>query len=906
MNPPVFARTGFGHLMPAGAIRPEQMYPDLCVRKTTACCASLGVATLIVTITLVTPFASSQSAKGPIDPCYAPLPSFSLLCFPDDPLKTVVTGEGELGYDFGPGPYARPLTRIGFSLRNDSITNRRQWLPDARVPIVSTELKGKGGVLRTTALSWGTPQKKADPHPNGIRYRRIGGDNGCLAWAEPPAGTPQELRGVAWGTNRPIQYRIAVARGERKPLALGFCESYKRTSRSRLLEIRVEGAPPETVDPMPNGIRNEPVIVFVDGSDENHDGELSVEVHPSPAGPDPNVILNAIWVFPHDSRVNAQEILSGKANRSAEMIIRCGEELEDSYRTTRMDVLRADAEQGEASPVVEIRTRRKCESDAQRGTIRFEGRMSLQTNPAFTEAREVPGGVDLYFSSGTRSAEVCVAFDETGGRRCLRQRGLSEMQPRLQSWWLDSSGVPYGRIAVPDPAIQYLLDVGVRTMYQVRDRVDGLLQFQPGPSVYRGLWVGDMGIPWITALMLGDTTAAREYLEVVARRQEADGQVRVMTPVESLIETPLLVFGVVEYALATGDAGWLKQRYPSIVSAVNWIRRARDRSMADATLPNAGLLPAGFVDGGISTPATDYGTVFWTIIGLEYAIDAARMLGREVDAREWSDLTDKFTRTLHGAIARDARPDSAGALFLPVTVGDVVKGPPQRGMASQVFPVPFGAIYERDSVLQKTVLGCLQCVSRHQEQGIPVGVGWLADGLWPSWFGAFAAIASSMYGEQERGLGLLHAIANHATAAGSWAEEQLPRRMGPGTGGDMANAQSAAAFVLAVRWGIARERSRDLELFASVTQDWLKPGATIALRENSGRFGPFSVSCSVDSSGDAAVLVVNAPDGRESGGHVRLILDAFRRAGFSLAHGEDPSPVQILPWNVATTIVLRR
>jgi hypothetical protein len=633
------------------------------VRKTTGCCASLGVATLIVAVTLVTPFAYAQITKGPRHARYAPSPSFSLLCFPDDPLKSVVTGEGELGYDFGPGPYALPLTRIGFSLRNDSITIRRQWLSDARVPIVTTELIGSHGLLRTTAFSWGTPQKNDDRHPHDVNYHRIGGDNGCLAWADPPVGTPQELRGVAWGTNRPIQYRVGVERGARKRIALGFCESYKRSPRSRLLEVRVEGSASQTVDPMPNGIRNEPVIVLADGSDEDHDGELRVEVHPSPAGPDPNVILNAIWVFPHDSRVDAQEILSGTADRSAEMIIRCGEELEDAYCTTRMDVLRADAEQGEASPVVEIRTRRKCDVDAQRGTIRFEGRMSLQANPAFTEAREVPGGVDLYFSSGTRSAEVCVAFDETEGLRCLRQRELSEMRRELQSWWLDSSTVPFGRITVPDSSMQYLLDAGVRTMYQVRDRVDGLFQFQPGPSVYRGLWVGDTGIPWITALMLGDTAAAREYLEVVARRQEADGQVRVMVPVESLIETPLLVFGIVEYALATGDVGWLKERYPSIVSAANWIRRSRDLSMADLTLPNAGLLPAGFVDGGISTPATDYGTVFWTIIGLEHAIDAARMLDREDDVREWSDLLDEFTRTLHGAIARDARPDSAEASF---------------------------------------------------------------------------------------------------------------------------------------------------------------------------------------------------------------------------------------------------
>lgn len=245
-------------------------------------------------------------------------------------------------------------------------------------------------------------------------------------------------------------------------------------------------------------------------------------------------------------------------------------------------------------------------------------------------------------------------------------------------------------------------------------------------------------------------------------------------------------------------------------------------------------------------------------------------------------------------------------MVLPVTVGNTVPGPPQRGMASQVFPVPFGEIYEQDTLLQQTVRGSLACVDEHQEQGLPVGVGWLAEGLWPSWFGPFAAIAHTLYGDPDRARGLLYAIANHATGAGSWAEEQLPRRLGPGTGGDMANAQSASAFVLGLRWLIARERANDLELFTCVPPDWLRPGSRIALQKNAGRFGTFSVQCEIDSSGRVARVQLTAPDGRRSPGSVRIFYQAFREAGFSRLNGGSLPVTSLIKWGTSTVLELKR
>jgi hypothetical protein len=850
--------------------------------------------------------ARCQQLSHTIDARYAPSPSYSLLCYPHDPLKTVVTGAGELGYDFGPGPYAHPLTSIGFSLLNDSVSFQRQWLEDARVPLVCTELIGQTGSLTTHALSWGGPQEFSTGGWIDGRYRRVGGVNGCIAWANPLQGKVRDLRNVAWGTGRPILYRVKVSPGAKKRVAVGFCESYKRSSKSRVLEIHIEGSPSLPVDPMPNGVKNEPVIAFADGEDANKDGELAIEVHPLPGGADANAILNAIWVFDAGAHTTASDLLGGTAADKAELTIRCGEDLEHRGRFSRVDMFTAEIKGSQASPVVQYRSRREILKREVGGNIHLEGTMVLHTNPQAASIREVQGGFDLLFPAGTAKVDVLVGFGDPppSGFPTIPPLALAEKQ--LKKWWIDSSAIPFGRITVPDPSIQYLLDAGVRTTYQVADRLDGAQQFQPGPSVYRGLWVGDLGVLWITALMLGDTSATREFVDVVSRRQEPNGQVRVMVPIPALAETPLLLFGIVQYARATGDLRWLQDRYGSIRDAVRWIRQTRESSLSDPGAIYAGLVPPGFVDGGISTPATDYGTVLWMMIGLEHAIDAACMLDRSAEAREWSDLLEQFKQSLHKAIERDAKPDSGDALFLPVTVGNTVKAPPQQGMASQVLPVPFGAFYEQDTLMQRTVRGFLQCVDRRQEQGIPVGVGWMANGLWPSWFGPFEVVDHMLYGDRARGYELLYAIANHATSAGTWAEEQLPKRMGPGISGDMANAQSAATFVFAVRWMIARERSNDLELLPTVPPEWLKAGAVVALSNNNGRFGPFSIRCEVDASGKKARVQVSAPPGRGSKGHVRLMLESFRKAGFSRLNGERMPDKQLLQWDTPSLFEFQR
>jgi hypothetical protein len=64
------------------------------------------------------------------------------------------------------------------------------------------------------------------------------------------------------------------------------------------------------------------------------------------------------------------------------------------------------------------------------------------------------------------------------------------LRAKAEQYWTDAK-LPYGRLAVPDPGVQALVDSAIRNIFQAREIKGGLPAFQVGPTCYRGLWVVD-------------------------------------------------------------------------------------------------------------------------------------------------------------------------------------------------------------------------------------------------------------------------------------------------------------------------------------------------------------------------------------------------------------------------------
>ena len=251
----------------------------MCIRWTRSVFSLEKLAFGLAFILSLPTFCLSQS----FDPQFPPAHYQTIICMPDDWLKTMVSDQGALTYDFGPGPYARPLTEVSLGIRGTKLPVSRQYLADPRVPIVTTNFNGEGQAMRQEAFalvpqkSWTRPKAQPDP-----RVTRLGALNGCVDWAVPPPNTDLAVRNVAWGTNRPIQYRVRVEPGSKKIVAMGLCESYKWGPGTRIVELHVEGAAPLTVSTMKDSVKNRPYVYIFHAMDENGDGKLAIEAHASP------------------------------------------------------------------------------------------------------------------------------------------------------------------------------------------------------------------------------------------------------------------------------------------------------------------------------------------------------------------------------------------------------------------------------------------------------------------------------------------------------------------------------------------------------------------------------------------------------------------------------------------------
>ncbi|KAA0230956.1 hypothetical protein EDS67_04410 [candidate division KSB1 bacterium] len=828
-----------------------------------------------------------------VDFRYSPATYLAALCFPDDWQKSLINEKGELAYDFGPGPYAKPLTTIRIGIKEKELALTKQYFENPRIPIAVTEWAGDGLTMRQEAFALLPNPRIAATPVSSARVKRLNGLNGAVGWAAPEGVADPAFRNAAWGVNRPIQYRVQIQPGSKKRVALGICEPYKPRAGMRILELRVEGAAFQTVDPMAEGRRNLPQVFLFEAHDENTDGELAIEVHAALASPDPNVFLNAFWIFSADAAVSTEQIVSGELSAQAEVYYPCGLENESHAPTTRIDALRATIAGESVTPVIKIQSSRDFDFDKDTGLLKWNGKPYLLSSPRAISANSNNGEWLLELPAGARQVEGIVLHGNAVTSGLVGMPDLQAERQRVINFWEQEAHVPQGRIHVPDRGIQYLLEASARNMYQIREAVDGRLQFQPGPSVYRGMWLHDMVYAVEAAAFLGDLAGARAVVENVLRLQQPDGQIRVMAPHVMYRETPLLVYLVCRYAQLANDPAWLNARWQNVTRGLAWIDATRRQTLADSNASFFGLMPPSFTDGGIPGINAEYSGVYWSLIALRQAREAAVWLGHANEARQWQILFDEFMASFQRAYERDKRQDAHGHWYLPMRVADTSKTEaPQRGQWAPLEAIFRGGFLEAKNEL---VTGTLAVLDDSLKQGLTVNTGWLMNGVWP-FFDALRGMAHLWYGNREQAVAALYAIANHASPLGTWVEEQHPQGIGNRTAGDASNASASAFYIALLRRMLVSEQGDQLSLLAGVPAAWLAPNVKIELNQAPTEFGLLSLRAQIAEDGRTASIFIARLRNAIAHNKMLLHLRAFRQQGYVMKDGKAlPDYVQLDP-----------
>jgi hypothetical protein len=800
-------------------------------------------------------------AAWPLDHRFAPPQWQTAICLPDDWQKTLVGKDGALLYDY-PGKFAGFGTRISFGLEGPS-TWSTQTLVAPRVPVVRTAKRA--GAVEIIEQAFSLPPSKGPSQvtrPRRLSIERVGSPTGQAGWAKPPPNTDPAFANVAIGWNGPVQYRFKAAAGQRFSVVFGLCEGWHTNAGQRVLELQVEGQTVRTVDLVAEKGRNLPALFAFPAWDQNGDGAVDLAVRAAPTAKDKNTILNVLWVFPEGQLPSLDQLLTGSEPNGTLAHVDCGVDRSPLPKPpTRHDVL-----------LVTLRNSGDVSAEV-RPTLTIESAAAM--SPALDARSMSVGEQTVVFLPGAyqtadRSETKCVmhlAPMRLGpgqeqklvfvvGRGTLPRRVVGtvpEAEAALNStvrYW-QGLGLPYGRIRVPDPAVQAQIDAAIRNIYQAREIKQDLPAFQVGPTCYRGLWVVDGAFLLEAITYLGRANEARAGIRYLLSFQRPDGGIMLIDG--HWKETGIALWAVTRHARLTGDQAWLRQLWTKVEAAVSYIAQLRQRPPKGA--PNEGLIPDGFSDGGLADMVPEYTNIYWTLVGLKAAVEAARWLGLEAQANAWQREFDDFYATFRRAAQRDMKTDAQGHRYLPIRMARGEGIPPQKAQWAFLHAIFPGKLFAADDPLVQGNMAMLQSV---ECQGLVQDTGWLKNGLW-TYFGSFYAHAWLWLGQGQKAARTLYAFANHASPLLCWREEQMPVGQGDGMVGDMPHNWASAEFIRLVRHCLVLERGSELHLFEGLPPVWIKPGAVIQLDNIATEFGPVSLRLEVASDSRTARLTFSPP-----------------------------------------------
>ena len=383
-----------------------------------------------------------------------------------------------------------------------------------------------------------------------------------------------------------------------------------------------------------------------------------------------------------------------------------------------------------------------------------------------------------------------------------------------------------------------------RNILQARERRDGRLTFQVGPTVYRGLWVVDGHFLLEAARYLGYTREVWQGLETTWSYQDASGGIFAGAGKEHFKDTAIAMFTLVRLAELDQDWSYFQRMQPEILRGVRFLEQLRERARREGSANGRyGLLCRGMGDGGLGGIRSEFTNTLWTLAGLRAVAEAGERLGWSEAAgvrRFYEELRDAF----FAAARQEMRRHPAGFDYLPMLMREDPQWeePDERrrprpqvaqwALSQAIYP---GLVFAPDDPV---VAGHIALMQASTAEDVPIETGWIPhEGLWV-YNAAFVAHVYLWAGLSDWARLTFHGFLNHASPLYCWREEQPLRGSAvAGYVGDMPHNWASAECILFLRHMLALEDGSALRLLAGVGDFELASGQPYTLLGSPTRFG---------------------------------------------------------------------
>jgi hypothetical protein len=682
-------------------------------------------------------------------------------------------------------------------------------------------------------------------------------------WSNPSVPCDVAFEDIAFGKKVSsgegrVEFNIKVLPGTTHKIAVGFCEGQQKKPGIRIMDIRVEGAQHKVIDPARDFGLNKPGIYLLNAKDVDKNGILTVVVSNAPGSKDRNVFINGIWMFENDFP-SSQTIISGKANKEAELYAACAD-VPMPERCYHMLITLKNTINANTifHPVIRYVGIEKLEKE--NGAVKIGNQTLLASSQTLDDVIMDSANAYTIRLKPLRLAPkqqkkmiITIRRFYDPAHNAKPVVANSQKQKELAFKWWQQHGPSDEAIQVPDSGIQAMLQSCIRNIFQARNIEEGKPVFNVGPTIFHGLWIADGSFILETATMLNYIAASRNCIDYLSRNELPGGGFKMITNLYK--ENGFVIYMLTRHAALTEDKHWLASKWKTIEGCIKYMMALHRQALKDSSKPYFGLMPPGFVDGGISYghKTNDYSNTEWCLSGMKMAIKAARWLGKEQEAALWEKEYSNFLSYFIKAAQKGLQRDDKGNIYLPVLINNEKQLSPQKGQWAFCQTVYPGELFDETPGLHQIAEGTLSMLSDHRKEGLVTDVGYLNGGLW-TYFSSFYGHALEWLGRGKEMPPLLYAFANHSSPTLDWWEDQMPKGMGDQVAGDMPHNWASAGFIRMLVHMIELDRGNELHLFEGLPKEWLKPGAETRLNGILTPFGPISLTLKVNSKGDADSL----------------------------------------------------
>ncbi len=466
--------------------------------------------------------------------------------------------------------------------------------------------------------------------------------------------------------------------------------------------------------------------------------------------------------------------------------------------------------------------------------------------------RAEEGGYELYIEHGTATANEPLRYLFRFPQESVATPS-SDVAPKIlldevRTWWRNWHA--FGGVvnwSLPGVNGEFLVACA-RNIQQAREVRDGMLVFEVGPTVYRGMWIVDGNFLLEAARYLGYDDAADKGLLSEWKHQVSTGQIIASAGKEHWKDTAIAMFTLVRACELKQDWSLLRQLAPQVGRAIDFLIGLRD-SARKGDSPNGkyGILAPGFPDGGIGGVHFEFTNTLWALAGLRAVVQANQALqltDLQRAASFYRELLAGFRRGANEEMVADPR----GFRYLPMLMredpamheNEWDRPRPQSAQwafSQTIFP---GEVFGKDDPLVQGHIALMQACT---QEDIPAETGWLHhEGVW-NYNAPFVSEVYLWAGLRDWAHRTFLGYLNHASPLHAWREEQpLQKSLLGMLWGDMPHNWASAECIRYLRHMLVLEDDRWLRLLDGLMPLDLRTREPFTLTETPTRFGRVCIS----------------------------------------------------------------